>query len=647
MTNDDDDKTRFQPAKKKSKMQYEVGDVLSDIYRITRFIDRGGMGEVYEAVNVHHAEERVAVKVMLPEFASDERVTEMFAKEAGTLTRLHHEAIVPYRLASRDQKGRPYLVTAYVDGPSLEDRFKDFKPTDAEFIGLARQLAEGLGKAHTLGAIHRDIAPDNILLVGGNPNLPKIIDFGIAKDAREDGGGATIIGDGFAGKLKYVAPEQLGEYERSIGPWTDLYSLALTLLAVASQKHADMGGSIVDAVKKRFVVPDISAIPEPFRHAFEAALQPNPKDRPQTMAAFIKLLDSEPSAATAVESGFAPLPSDASSSETTQSVDKKVPKPPKAHNKKGVVFGGIGAVVLAGIVVAYLAMPKSADLPPTNPVAVIPAGEEDATEPKDSVITPPAQIEPTPSEPPLPRAELTSLGQGAQNADDCSWLQLDSVGRNSLRYVGGAGDLRRTHQIMSSSIKEKTTTSIELDLKPVVQFTPALCDTVMAIKSIRNTQPIISSPDNSRVLEARNQVIRFGNGNEVEGKFVTPNLSVSGIDVDKPTILMSINSLGEVYPLANGRDEIRSFVELMSGTMSETGFSVAIPTQLNVPTGEGYGFIIITGDAPFPKTMFGDASKEELIPITEDWGQKFQRAAKVIGWKSDAYWYTVVDENPD
>jgi len=233
-----------------------------------------------------------------------------------------------------------------------------------------------------------------------------------------------------------------------------------------------------------------------------------------------------------------------------------VPKPPKAHNKKGVVFGGIGAVVLAGLVVAYLAMPKSADLPPTNPVAVIPAGEEDATEPKDSVITPPAQIEPTPSEPPLPRAELTSLGQGAQNADDCSWLQLDSVGRK----------------------------------------------------------------------EARNQVIRFGNGNEVEGKFVTPNLSVSGIDVDKPTILMSINSLGEVYPLANGRDEIRSFVELMSGTMSETGFSVAIPTQLNVPTGEGYGFIIITGDAPFPKTMFGDASKQEL---------------------TDAYWYTVVDENPD
>ena len=198
MSDNDDDKTVFMPAPAKRAFQFEVGDVLSDIYEIKRFIARGGMGEVYEAVNIHHTDERVAIKVMLPEFAADDRVIAMFAKEAGTLTRLHHEAIVPYRLASRDPFGRPYIVTSYVDGKSLEDRFKNFSPTVREFGSLARRLADGLGKAHALGAIHRDIAPDNVLLVGGNPEFPKIIDFGIAKDAREERG-ATIIGDGFAG----------------------------------------------------------------------------------------------------------------------------------------------------------------------------------------------------------------------------------------------------------------------------------------------------------------------------------------------------------------------------------------------------------------------------------------------------------------
>ena len=86
--------------------------------------------------------------------------------------------------------------------------------------------------------IHRDMSPDNVLLPGGDVHQAKIIDFGIAKDL--DSTSATIVGDGFAGKLNYVAPEQLGDFGREVGPWTDVYSLALVILAVANGKNVNM-----------------------------------------------------------------------------------------------------------------------------------------------------------------------------------------------------------------------------------------------------------------------------------------------------------------------------------------------------------------------------------------------------------------------
>ncbi|HMQ19658.1 MAG TPA: serine/threonine-protein kinase, partial [Sphingopyxis sp.] len=266
-----------------------VGDVLNGIYQIHRFIARGGMGEVFEGFNVHHPEERVAVKIMLPELARDEAGAAMFAKEASTLTRLQHEYLVQYRLAARDAQGRPFIVTEYIDGPSIEEQLGKRKFDEKQLADLFRRLAAGLGAAHQLGAIHRDIAPDNILLAGGKLDRPKIIDFGIAKDL--DRSRRTIVGDGFAGKLKYVAPEQLGAFDREIGAWTDIYSLALVMLAAASGKHADMGGSIADAVVKRNAIPDLSAVPERLRPVFAASLAPDPANRPRDMAELVQLIE--------------------------------------------------------------------------------------------------------------------------------------------------------------------------------------------------------------------------------------------------------------------------------------------------------------------------------------------------------------------
>ncbi|HWU81051.1 MAG TPA: serine/threonine-protein kinase, partial [Caulobacter sp.] len=268
-----------------------IGFVLNGIYEVKRFIARGGMGEVYEGVNVN-ADERVAVKVILPHLAADPKVQALFRKEAKTLISLAHPALVQYRVLAREpRKDLLYIVTDYIDGEPLTQLIgKGPPPTTAELVRLTRRLAEGLEAAHSHGAIHRDISPENILLPDGVLNRAKIIDFGIAKSMEI--GAQTVVGDGFAGKLGYVAPEQFGDFDRRIGPWTDVYSLGLVALALAGGKAPDMGTTLVEAIDRRRAGPDIETVPPLLRPLFARMLSPDPRSRPQTMAEVIAALDA-------------------------------------------------------------------------------------------------------------------------------------------------------------------------------------------------------------------------------------------------------------------------------------------------------------------------------------------------------------------
>ena len=190
------------------------GDVLNHIFEVKRFLARGGMGEVFEGCNVN-TDEKVAIKVMLPALANDEKVIAMFRKEARTLTKLHHPALVQYRVLAQEPVLHVlYIVTDFIDGTNLSNVLDAARSPD-ELAGLLRRLASGLGAAHQLGAVHRDMSPDNVILADDDIHRAKIIDFGIAKAL--DASSATIVGDGFAGKLNYVAPEQLGDFGREVG----------------------------------------------------------------------------------------------------------------------------------------------------------------------------------------------------------------------------------------------------------------------------------------------------------------------------------------------------------------------------------------------------------------------------------------------
>ncbi|RWP24109.1 MAG: serine/threonine protein kinase [Mesorhizobium sp.] len=273
-----DDKTRISP----DVASTAVGTQLSGIYELDERIAFGGMGEVYRGHNIQTGD-HVAIKIVLPEFARDQTILSLFRKEASILNHLSHDAVVRYHVFTIDPGiGRPYLAMEFVDGQSLFDIMRRGPMPTEDVRKLCHRLASGLSAVHQAGAIHRDLSPDNIILPGGRVDRAKIIDFGIARSATV--GGETLIGGKFAGKYNYVSPEQLGLYSGDVSEQSDIYSLGLVLAAALRGKPIDMSGSQFEIVEKRRTVPDLSDIDADFRGIVEAMLQPDPQDRPISMA---------------------------------------------------------------------------------------------------------------------------------------------------------------------------------------------------------------------------------------------------------------------------------------------------------------------------------------------------------------------------
>ncbi len=255
----------------------EPGRVLNNNYRIIERIGEGGMGAVWLAENIFMEEDHVAIKVIRTEQADDEVFRQMFGKEVKAMLRLNNPHLVAYRTFAHDPElDLSFIVTEYIDGPDLKSLIGKRIFTPTELLSLLTELAIGLRAAHNVGIVHRDIAPDNVLLEDGDIARPKIIDFGIVKDTAAD---TTIIGSGFAGKYGFVAPEQLGEPDYPIGPWTDIYSLALVILCLASGKRIDMGNTPGSAIRQRREVPDLAPIAAPMRPLMADMLAYHPDDR--------------------------------------------------------------------------------------------------------------------------------------------------------------------------------------------------------------------------------------------------------------------------------------------------------------------------------------------------------------------------------
>ena len=154
-----------------------TGDILSGRFRITRFIGRGGMGEVYEAHDTRLRRE-VAIKVLPQSFAGDAGRLRRFEQEARAVASLSH----PNILALYDigvEQGIHYLVVELLEGQTLRDLIAADAVVGRKVVDYALQMALGIAAAHSKGIVHRDLKPANVFVC--NDGRVKILDFGLAK----------------------------------------------------------------------------------------------------------------------------------------------------------------------------------------------------------------------------------------------------------------------------------------------------------------------------------------------------------------------------------------------------------------------------------------------------------------------------------
>src|SRR5258705_457397 len=213
-----------------------TGRILNNSYKIGPLIEQGAIAEIYDCTEISPGD-HFAIKILLPQLARDPKIQAVFLNEARTLGRLSQPGLPRYRTCATDPaSGLTYIVTDLL-GLTLATHLSAWQPREREILGFTTRLALALSAAHESGLVHGHLSPDNIRVPGGNLAHAIIVNFGLS--GYFDSGSrlpADIALDG-----TYFAPEQLRALggPAVIGPCTDVYSLALVVLAVASGKSPD------------------------------------------------------------------------------------------------------------------------------------------------------------------------------------------------------------------------------------------------------------------------------------------------------------------------------------------------------------------------------------------------------------------------
>ena len=200
-------------------------------YDVIKRIRVGGMGAVYEGRQRTAFDRRVAIKVILGDYASDRDMRRRFAREARTIARLHHPHILPL-IEFGDEKGVLYLVMPFIEGGTLTSYLRRNVPSLHEISTMFQQLLDAVEYAHEEGLIHRDIKSSNVLLEmrrSGSPPYVYLADFGLVRTAQQmeyEQAGKPIPLDQVPGTPHYMAPEQTWGVVTTA---TDIYALGVLL----------------------------------------------------------------------------------------------------------------------------------------------------------------------------------------------------------------------------------------------------------------------------------------------------------------------------------------------------------------------------------------------------------------------------------
>ena len=347
-------------------MQLQTGTLLHQgEYRILSVLGQGGFGITYLGLQ-QGLERRVAIKEffmkdlcnrqegdsqvsVLSEGARQQvgRFRQKFLKEAKTLAALDNPHIIRIHNVF-EENGTAYYVMEYIEDGSLKDlvNARGSLP-EAEALGYIRQLADALNYLHCQKILHLDLKPANVLLKGGQTAV--LIDFGISKRYDEDGSQTSSTPAGISRGYAPLEQYNAGGVSR-FQPCTDIYSLGATLYTLVTGQVPPAATDVYN--------DGLPALPSHISaqtaHAIEKAMSPRPKERPQSVEEFLKLLENGNGEITkTIKKEPAPSPK-----------EKKEKKENTGNTKPYRLYKIIGGVVAAIVVVAgLLAIPSTKDTP--------------------------------------------------------------------------------------------------------------------------------------------------------------------------------------------------------------------------------------------------------------------------------------------
>ncbi|MGC1238372.1 MAG: serine/threonine-protein kinase [Acidimicrobiales bacterium] len=245
-----------------------INETLGGHFQLVRLLGRGGMSDVYEAVDARSSLV-VAVKVVR---SGDPEFVRRLAHEARALESFEHPGLV--RLYDTGLAGdQAYLVMEYVEGITLAESLRRGPLAAKDVAALGVSLADALAYVHERGIVHRDVKPSNILIsLGGEVKLG---DFGIAQ--LHDAATLTITGT-MLGTVSYMAPEQLEDTQ--VGPGADIWSLGIVLLeCLTGQRVYEGSPSEIVARRLRAPIPLPADLPVPWKLLFSGMLDHRPDQR--------------------------------------------------------------------------------------------------------------------------------------------------------------------------------------------------------------------------------------------------------------------------------------------------------------------------------------------------------------------------------
>ncbi|WP_420162222.1 serine/threonine-protein kinase [Nocardiopsis sp. CNT-189] len=250
-------------------------------YRLIGRLGAGGQGTVYLAEPAQGGA-RVAIKCLSAESLDDSGVRQRFVREAETARKVASFCTAAVMAADFDAAS-PYIVSEYVEGPSLSQRIRQDGPmTDGDLSRLAVATATALVAIHEAGIVHRDFKPGNVLLGDGGA---RVIDFGIAQITE----GAGTLTNSTIGTPAFMAPEQIAHGNATAA--SDVFAWGAVLAFAATGTSPFQGSTIPNVLHNVLnTAPDLSALPATLRPLVASALAKDPAARPNTVEVLMTLL---------------------------------------------------------------------------------------------------------------------------------------------------------------------------------------------------------------------------------------------------------------------------------------------------------------------------------------------------------------------